>query len=83
MAGERMVAGKYVEISAVCTHPDRRGVGYGRLLMEHLTASIQQRGQTPLLHVFPTNTGAIELYRALGYRIARKFRLTVITLAQS
>jgi len=81
MAGERMVAGKYVEISAVCTHPDRRGVGYGRLLMEHLTASIQQRGQAPLLHVFPTNEGAIKLYRALGYRTARKLRLTVLALA--
>ncbi|SAK83019.1 FR47 domain-containing protein [Caballeronia arationis] len=44
MAGERMVARDYVEVSAVCTHPGWRGRGLGRLLMEHLCMSIQQRG---------------------------------------
>lgn len=81
MAGERMVAGKYVEVSAVCTHPDWRGRGFGKRLMEQVTASIQQRGQVPLLHVFPTNTDAIKLYRALGFRIARQLCLTVIARA--
>lgn len=78
MAGERMVAGNYVEVSAVCTHPDYRGRGLAKTLMEHLTASIQQRARIPVLHALSTNSAAIDLYRALGYLAARTFCLTVI-----
>lgn len=78
MAGERMTAGKYVEISAVCTHPDWRGQGLGRLLMEHLSATIQERDKVPFLHVFTNNVAAVRLYRELGFRIARTLRLTAI-----
>ncbi|MGG1948931.1 GNAT family N-acetyltransferase [Trinickia sp. NRRL B-1857] len=83
MAGERMIARKYVEVSAVSTHPDCRGRGLARTLMAHLTASIQQRDRIPLLHALSTNSAAIDLYRALGYRAARTFCLTVITRSPS
>ncbi|MGF6875040.1 GNAT family N-acetyltransferase [Paraburkholderia sp. MM5477-R1] len=78
MAGERMTAGKYVEISAVCTHPEWRGRGLGRLLMEHLAATIQERDRIPFLHVFTNNVSAVRLYRELGFRIARTLQLTAI-----
>ncbi|CAB3731516.1 GNAT family N-acetyltransferase [Paraburkholderia rhynchosiae] len=78
MAGERMTAGKYVEISAVCTHPEWRGRGLGRLLMEHLSATIQERNKVPFLHVFTNNFSAVRLYRELGFRIARTLQLTAI-----
>ncbi|MGQ7939401.1 GNAT family N-acetyltransferase [Paraburkholderia sp. D1E] len=78
MAGERMTAWKYVEISAVCTHPGWRGRGLGRLLMEHLSATIQERDKVPFLHVFTSNVSAVRLYRELGFRIARTLQLTAI-----
>jgi predicted GNAT family acetyltransferase len=78
MAGERMTAGKYVEISAVCTHPEWRGRGLGRLLMERLSATIQERNKVPFLHVFTNNVSAIRLYRELDFRIARTLQLTAI-----
>ncbi|AMH43316.1 MULTISPECIES: GNAT family N-acetyltransferase [Burkholderiaceae] len=80
MSGERMVAGKYVEVSAVCTHPDWRGQGLAGKLMEHLAAGIQHRGGVPFLHVFSTNTSAIRLYKQLGYRRARELHLTGIVV---
>lgn len=70
-----MVAGNYVELSAVCTHPDRRGRGLAGKLMEQLAAGIQQRGQIRFLHVFSTSTPAIRLYRQLGFRSARRLHL--------
>jgi predicted GNAT family acetyltransferase len=78
MAGERMVAGDYVEVSAVCTHPDWRGRGLAGLLMEHLAAGIQHRGNVPFLHAISTNTAAIRLYKQLGFRSARTLHLTGI-----
>lgn len=73
-----MTAGRYVEISAVCTHPDWRGRGLGRRLMEHLSATIQERNKVPFLHVFTNNVSAVRLYRELGFRIARTLQLTAI-----
>jgi len=83
MAGERMIAGKHVEVSAVCTHPDCRGRGLARVLVEHVTASIQKRDRVPLLHALSTNTAAIALYEALGYRAARTLCVTVIARTPS
>jgi ribosomal protein S18 acetylase RimI-like enzyme len=78
MAGERMSAGKYVEVSAVCTHPDWRGKGLGRVMVEQVASAIQQRNGVPILHVFTTNHAAIGLYRELGFRVARTVQLTAM-----
>ncbi|WP_345814505.1 GNAT family N-acetyltransferase [Paraburkholderia sp. PREW-6R] len=78
MAGERMKAGKYVELSAVCTDPDWRGRGLGTLLMNHLSFAMRARGETPFLHVFSTNTPALRLYGQLGFRLARTLHLTAL-----
>jgi ribosomal protein S18 acetylase RimI-like enzyme len=68
MAGERLRLPGYTEISAVCTHPNRTGRGYARLLMTDVMRRIFQRGERPILHVRGDNTSAIELYRRLGFR---------------
>jgi predicted GNAT family acetyltransferase len=67
MAGERMQMPGFVEISAVCTHPDYRGRGYGAALMRAVGDRILSEGNTPFLHAYASNTGAIALYRKLGF----------------
>jgi predicted GNAT family acetyltransferase len=69
MAGERMQFAQYVEISAVCVHPDYRGKGYARLLLTTLMQEITERRMMPFLHVLAENTGAIALYESLGFVI--------------
>jgi predicted GNAT family acetyltransferase len=67
MAGERMKCEGFTEISAVCTHPDYRGRGYGAALMRAVGDRILREGETPFLHAYASNTGAIALYRHLGF----------------
>ena len=62
-------------------HPDHRGRGYGAALTHRVAQRIQARGETPFLHVFPHNTGAIAIYEALGFRLRREMTLTVIVRA--
>lgn len=69
MAGERMQMPDFVEISAVCTHPDYRGRGYGAALMRAVGDRILSEGNTPFLHAYASNTGAIALYRKLGFEL--------------
>jgi predicted GNAT family acetyltransferase len=67
MAGERMKQEGYSEISGVCTHPDFRGRGLGRLLSVFMTDRVLARGETPYLHTYATNAAAIGLYESIGY----------------
>jgi len=78
MAGERMHLPHYVEVSAVCTHPDARGRGYARMLISTVMNEIRQRGKTPFLHSYADNESAIRVYRALGFRQRRTFELAVL-----
>ncbi len=68
MAGERLKVPGYTEISAVCTHPDHLGKGYGAVVMAEVMQRIRERGETPFLHVRSDNTRAIALYERLGFR---------------
>jgi len=68
MAGERLYAGTFHEISGVCTHPDFQGRGLARRLMTHLIRRQMQRGETPFLHVMRDNAGAHQLYQRMGFR---------------
>ena len=79
MAGERMKPDGFTEVSAVCTHPDFRGRGYAAALTGVVAARILARGETPFLHVYPHNTGAIAVYAALGFSLRREMTLTVLT----
>lgn len=69
MAGERMKAGAFTEVSGVCTHPDHRGKGYAADLMRAVSRNMLARGETPFLHAFADNAGAIALYERLGFVI--------------
>src|SRR5436190_18831449 len=59
MAGERMKPDGFTEVSGVCTHPDFRGRGYAAALMRIVASRIRERGETPFLHAYASNTGAI------------------------
>lgn len=67
MAGERMWAGDYREISGVCTHPEHQGRGLARKLMDKLIKVELDRGQIPFLHVMSANTLARGLYNRIGF----------------
>lgn len=69
MAGERLRTDEFIEISAVCTHPDYRGRGYGAALMRTIGARILADGAKPFLHSYADNTPAIALYTRLGFAI--------------
>ena len=79
MAGERMKPAGFTEVSGVCTHPDARGRGYAGALSRIVAARIGARGETPFLHVYATNTGAIALYEALGFRLRQELTMTVLS----
>jgi len=67
MAGERLHAGRWRELSGICTHPDFQGRGLARRLMVTLLRRELQRGETPFLHVLGSNTGARQLYERMGF----------------
>ena len=67
MAGERLQTDDFIEISGVCTHPDYRSRGYGAALLTTVGQGILDEGKTPFLHAYASNTGAIALYKSLGF----------------
>jgi predicted GNAT family acetyltransferase len=77
MAGERLRLTGFTEVSAVCTHPDFRGRGYGNALMSVVISGIMVRGETPFLHV-KTDNQAIALYEKLGFGIRAQLQVAVI-----
>jgi GNAT superfamily N-acetyltransferase len=77
MAGQRMRMPGFVEVSAVCTHPDARGKGYAGMLMSEVMRDIIAEGATPFLHAFADNP-AVGLYTKLGFTQRRSFQLAVI-----
>ena len=78
MAGMRLHAGQYREISAVCTHPDFKGRGYAAQLIHYLISIIQSWDCIPFLHVKNDNTGAIKLYHHLGFVTRSEMALYII-----
>ncbi|WP_250008688.1 GNAT family N-acetyltransferase [Actinoplanes sp. M2I2] len=71
MAGERMRPPGWAELSAVCTDPAFRGQGLAARLVRAVGAAVRDRGDTPFLHAAGSNTGAIRLYLAMGFRHRR------------
>jgi predicted GNAT family acetyltransferase len=76
MTGERMKPGKFVEMTAVCVHPEYRGRGYAQALLAAVARRIEARGEIPFLHVFSSNNSAIALYQRQGMRIRRRLHVT-------
>lgn len=78
MAGERMRAPGFGEVSAVCTHPEFRGRGLAGRLMRIIMAGIAEAGEMPFLHSYADNATAIALYETLGFRIRREVTATFL-----
>jgi len=81
MAGERMQQPGYTELSGLCVHPDSRGAGLGRLLLQFVAAEIFARGDQPYLHAFAANTGAIALYDSIGFKLRSRMSVAAIQRA--
>lgn len=78
MAGQRIRVPGFVEVSAVCTHPNSRGHGYARTLIYSVIEEIRRGGGTPFLHTFADNRAAIRVYRDLGFTFRRTLHLAVL-----
>ncbi len=69
MAGHRFNPAPFIEISAVCTHPDHLGKGYAYSLLKEQIRRIAEKAQTPFLHVRNDNEAAVKLYQKLGFTV--------------
>lgn len=78
MTGQRMHPLPYMEVSAVCTHPDFRGMGYAKALMLHVMKIIVDSSFIPFLHVLTNNITAIQLYESIGYRTRRQLFVDLV-----
>ncbi|WP_409371963.1 GNAT family N-acetyltransferase [Sphingopyxis terrae] len=78
MAGQRMLVPGMAEVSGVATWADCRGRGLARALIGHVMRAMAQRGETPFLHSYADNEGAIALYESLGFRERRQVHVLVI-----
>ncbi len=78
MAGERMKQKGYAELSGVCSHPDFRGRGLARLLSVFVMRRMLDRGETPYLHAYTTNTPAITLYETIGFEKRTTLNIAVV-----
>ena len=80
MAGERMRLPGYAELSGVSTWPEFRGQGLASVLVRRVVRGFLDRGQTPFLHCYSANAGAVALYEALGFRIRARMSFTILAL---
>lgn len=78
MTGQRLHSGGFVEISAVCTHPEYTGRGYARQLMLSQVWKIQAQEEVPYLHVRADNTRAIKIYEALGFTTRSQMSIFIL-----
>ena len=78
MGGQRMHLAGYRELSGICTHPDFRGRGYARAIIERLNAVILDEGLTPFLHLEEANLSAKALYDSVGFVERARLPLVVI-----
>lgn len=81
MAGVRFKHPGLHEVSGVCTHPDVRGRGLGRLMMEFMCGKIFAEGDQPFLHTFSDNAQAIALYEKLGFKVRSPMHVTAFRRA--
>ncbi|WP_375196918.1 GNAT family N-acetyltransferase [Sphingobium sp.] len=78
MAGERMRVPGFAEVSGVCTHPDHRGKGYAKALMQIVARAMLERGETPFLHAYAAHEATVALYETLGFHVRARMHMMVI-----
>lgn len=81
LAGERLQLDGFTEVATVCTHPEHRGLNYGKAVVSVAARAIQARGQTPFLSVNADNIPAIRLYESLGFNHTRTLYLNTVRRA--
>jgi GNAT superfamily N-acetyltransferase len=81
MAGERLLLPGMAELSAVSTWPEFRGQGLAGALVRRVVRGFLDRGDTPFLHCYAANAGAIRLYETLGFRTRAQLTFTILALA--
>ena len=77
MAGQRLHLPGWVEISAVCTHPEARGRGLARRLIAAVAQVTVDGGDTPFLHTTADNP-ACRLYEAMGFVLRSTVDLEIV-----
>lgn len=77
MAGERMRADAFSEISAVCVAESARRQGLAAALTTALVHEIRGRGQEAILHVVEGNDAGHALYQRIGFRMRGILRVGV------
>lgn len=75
MAGYRFQPDPYVEISAVCTHPEFLGKCHAASIISTLINDIIASGLIPYLQVAQINFKAFGLYKNLGFEIRKELIL--------
>ncbi len=78
MAGRRMHPPGWVEVTAVCTDPDFRGLGLARRMLDAVVGGIHAEGERAYLHVLTSNTSATRLYRSYGFVHGRAVDILVV-----
>ncbi|MFL5787526.1 MAG: GNAT family N-acetyltransferase [Flavisolibacter sp.] len=78
MTGQRLHPDPYIEISAVCTHPDYTGKGYAAKLVNSQINIITGMSRIPFLHVYQDNLAAVKLYEKLGFQIRKQMLVYMI-----
>ena len=78
MAGHRFLPSNYIEVSAVCAHPDFLGKGYAYAVIREQIKRILEKSQIPFLHVRQDNVAAVKLYEKLGFRIRIEMKAHVL-----
>ncbi len=81
MAGERLKLPGFAELSGVSTWPEFRGRGLAGVLTRRVVRGFLERGDTPFLHCYAANVGAVALYEKLGFRIRARMTFTILALA--
>ena len=69
MCGERLATDEFIEVTALCTHPDYRRRGYAEALLLAASQRILDEGAIPFLHTYADNSNAIALYTRLGFEL--------------
>ena len=80
IAGERLHAQPYREVSGICTLPEYQGRGFARRLTQHVIRSQLARGLTPFLHVASANAAARKLYEGMGFTVDQEVAMRVVSL---
>jgi ribosomal protein S18 acetylase RimI-like enzyme len=69
-----LVAPECGHITQICVSPSVRGTGIGHALLRHSLTTFRQMGcRSVSLTVTAANTDAVDLYKRVGFQVARRF----------